>query len=333
VTLPVTTLAPGATTTGTAQYTTKATDANTSITNVATVTGKAPDNATVTDTDDAVIEVKAPALTIEKTASKQFALPGSSVTYSFKVTNTGSIPLTSVKVTDNVLGDIGTIASLAPGASQTLTKAFTVPAGTGPIANVATACAANPSTTTGEPICATDDHTLERLTLGVTKTASNPAPQVGETVVYTYIVTNTSAVTLTNVTLSDDKLGTVTLGASTLAPGASTTGTATYTVLAGDADSTIVNVATARGRGPDGTEVIGEASASIAIPATQGTVVTVPPSIPPTAPPGVQVKGTSLAFTGAGTTALFQLGLFLAFLGGGVVAIARRRRSLRTFRR
>jgi hypothetical protein len=43
------------------------------------------------------------------------------VTFEFVVANTGSVDLTNVVVTDSILGDIGTIASLAAGASQTLT--------------------------------------------------------------------------------------------------------------------------------------------------------------------------------------------------------------------
>ncbi|OOG79365.1 hypothetical protein B0E43_00005, partial [Algoriphagus sp. A40] len=52
-------------------------------------------------------------------------------------------------------------------------------------------------------------------------------------------------VTLTGLAVNDDKLGAITLAATTLAPGASTSGTATYTVLQSDIDAglDIVNVA------------------------------------------------------------------------------------------
>jgi hypothetical protein len=112
---------------------------------------------------------------------------------------------------------------------------------------------------------------LNRLALGVTKTASSPSPSVGDTVVYTYIITNNSNVTLTNLTLNDDKLGSVTLGTTTLPAGQSTTGVASYTVKTTDAGTTIVNVATATGTSPDNTTVTGRATASIAVPAVQGT--------------------------------------------------------------
>jgi uncharacterized repeat protein (TIGR01451 family) len=47
---------------------------------------------------------------------------GTTVTYSYLVTNIGDVPLVNAVITDDVLGTIGTIAGpLAPGASQTLT--------------------------------------------------------------------------------------------------------------------------------------------------------------------------------------------------------------------
>ena len=54
---------------------------------------------------------------------------GSTVTFTFNVTNTGNIALTTVVVNDNVLGYIGTIPSLAAGASQTFTKTALAAAG------------------------------------------------------------------------------------------------------------------------------------------------------------------------------------------------------------
>jgi len=91
----------------------------------------------------ATVAVAHPAITLNKTATPVSVNPGQTVTYSYLVTNVGDVPLTNVTVNDNVLGLIGTIASLAPGASQTLTRAVVISA-TSPITNVGTVAAVDP---------------------------------------------------------------------------------------------------------------------------------------------------------------------------------------------
>ena len=54
---------------------------------------------------------------------------GSTITFDFVVTNAGDVELAPVVVTDDVLGNIGTIESLTAGASQTLTVTATALAG------------------------------------------------------------------------------------------------------------------------------------------------------------------------------------------------------------
>ncbi len=95
--------------------------------NVATVKGKDTLDKVVVDDDDAVVDVVNPAITIVKTANVS-SISGTSgpVVFQFLVTNTGDTALTDIKVTDDILGDIGTIARLSPGESASLTKAATV---------------------------------------------------------------------------------------------------------------------------------------------------------------------------------------------------------------
>ena len=73
------------------------------------------------------------------------------------------------------------------------------------------------------------------------------------------MVTNTGNVTLDPVSVDDPKVGSVTCPVTKLAPGASTTCTATYTLTQADVDAgEVVNVATATGTDPTGTDVTAE---------------------------------------------------------------------------
>ena len=81
-------------------------------------------------------------------ATLQLARYGDTVTYTYKVTNTGLAPLVNVRVEDDKLGTIGTIASLAPGASATLTASAALTTNT---TNVATVTA-TPTTKSGDAI-------------------------------------------------------------------------------------------------------------------------------------------------------------------------------------
>ena len=68
---------------------------------------------------------------------------------------------------------------------------------------------------------------------------------VGDTVTYTYTVTNTGGDPLTGVTANDDLLGPITLSNTSIPIGGSVSGTLTYVLDTGDVGNDIVNIATA----------------------------------------------------------------------------------------
>ena len=121
---------------------------------VATAEGSAAARA---GSDDAQKRWVVPSIEIVKSATPEGG-PPRDVTYSYVVTNTGDVTLAPVRVTDDVLGDIGTIASLAPGASATLHRVAAVDERT-PIRNVGTACGLPvvDGETVGAQVCAADD--------------------------------------------------------------------------------------------------------------------------------------------------------------------------------
>jgi uncharacterized repeat protein (TIGR01451 family) len=108
----------------------------------------------------------------------------------------------------------------------------------------------------------------EFLHLEVVKTASKASAQIGETITYSYSITNTSNVTVKNLVATDNKLGAVTLGTTTLAAGAGTSGMLTYTIKATDANP-LINRVSVSGTTPTAV-VKGGASASVAVPGLPG---------------------------------------------------------------
>ncbi len=83
--------------------------------------------------------------------------------------------------------------------------------------------------------------------ISLTKEASVTEATVGTQITYSYTVTNTGDVTLTGVTLTDDKLGVIALSKTILAPGESASGILTYTVQESDLPDPLQNTATVTG--------------------------------------------------------------------------------------
>jgi uncharacterized repeat protein (TIGR01451 family) len=155
------------------------------------------------------------------------------------------------------------------GASGSVTLTVQVNAGAaGTLVNQVTL---NYQDSSGRPILpetATDTDTITAVVpapaIDLVKSVNNPAARVGDTVTYTYVVTNTGNVTLDPVTVTDNRLGNITLAATILAPSASTTGTATYTIQAGDLPLT--NIATTSGAPVGGGPAVTDSS-TVTIPA------------------------------------------------------------------
>jgi hypothetical protein len=99
--------------------------------------------------------------------------------------------------------------------------------------------------------------------LTVTKQASSSTVEVGDTITYTYNVTNTGDVTISSIRLVDDKLGNIVLATSSLAPGQIIAVTASYTTKGSDLPGPLLNNATARGIDDKNNPVTVEARASV----------------------------------------------------------------------
>ena len=171
--------------------------------------------------------------TFEDESGDGLAQAGETITYAFVVANTGNVTLTNVTIADTIGGVTvtgGPIAVLPVGAfdDSTFTGTYTltqadVDAGT--FTNVATATGTPPS---GPDVTDPDDDTQTfdsdpSILLAKTGTVNDGGDGVnpGDTITYTFTVTNTGGVTLTNVTIADT-IGGVTISGGpipSLAPG------------------------------------------------------------------------------------------------------------------
>ncbi len=275
---PLASLAPGAsdTTTFTASYVVTQADIDAGkVDNTATVAGDCAVDAEApcaTDTDDETVSLpQNPALDIVKSGTFNdesgdgFAQVGETISYTFTVTNTGNVTLYNVTVTDPLVSVTGgPLASLAPGASDTttFTASYVVTQAdidAGKVDNTATV--AGDCAVDAEAPCATDtdDETVslpQNPALDIVKSGTfndesgDGFAQVGETISYTFTVTNTGNVTLYNVTVTDPLVSVTGGPLASLAPGASdtTTFTASYVVTQADIDAGKVdNTATVAG--------------------------------------------------------------------------------------
>lgn len=222
--------------------------------------------ASCNPTLDTPVDPALPALTIVKTGSVPSASTvGGTMTYSFVVTNTGNVTLNAVAVVDDKLtvAPVCPVTTLAPGAATTCTGTYTLVQAdldAGRVVNRARAEGVPPATP-GNPnpprVPSPEDEAITDLpsapALTIVKSAGLPSgTTVGSTIAYAFLVTNTGNVTLRDIAVVDAKLATAPVcPVTTLAPGATTTCTGTYTLVQADLDAgRVVNTARAEGTPP-----------------------------------------------------------------------------------
>ncbi|MFJ4076201.1 AraC family transcriptional regulator [Curtobacterium sp. NPDC089991] len=288
-------LAPGQTVTASAMYTLTQADVDRgSVTSTATTTGTVPSGDVVTATAAGGVDtVRTAAWTIDTTgalAGGATGVLGDRIDWTYRVTNTGTVTLTDLAVTDALpgVGDPavvtwpnGTAGTLLPGQSVTATARSTVTqtdVDAGSVVNRAAADAAVPSGVT-DPGVQRDSATVALRSatqrIDVTKTArlaDDASGRAGDTVAFGYVVTNTGTSTLTGVTLADERPGTQAIAITwpgrtgVLAPGESARATATTSLTQADVDrGTQASRATTTGTGPGGTTVTATDSAAVTI--------------------------------------------------------------------
>src|SRR5690625_1199141 len=258
-------LAPGATGTASVTYTVTQADLDAGVVeNTATATGKDPEDNDVTDEDDEEVELERDA-DIQLVKSGVLSADGTSIEYTFTVTNTGNVTLTDVVIDDAKLGISGQLINpsiLAPDQEGTYTATYTITQAdldAGVVENTATATGKDPEDNDvtdedDEDVELERDPSIHLLKSGVYVDAdNNEIVNPGDEIHYTFTVTNTGNVTLTDVVIHDDRIGVEDLFVTDeLAPAAEMTVAFTYTITQNDInDGGVWNLAIVTGNDPD----------------------------------------------------------------------------------
>lgn len=198
--------------------------------NTGTVTGLSAAGQQVTDSDPSHYVGVTPSIDIEKFTNGNQAdlitdadvptIPvGSSVTWLYRVTNTGQADLNNVVVTDNQIGTVSTIINrlngdsdsvLEPGEIWEYQAIGTAQAGQYENSGTVVATAAGGQQVTdvdlSHYIGASPAINLIKYVEGLDADTTGSGPQifVGSSVTFTYVVENTGSLELTNVVVSDD---------------------------------------------------------------------------------------------------------------------------------
>ena len=173
--------------------------------------------------------------------------------------------------------------ALAIGASMTCTGSYTTTA-----ADVTAGSVTNTATATGTPAAGSLPNATAQAT--ITRTAQpswtltktpNPATysEAGQTITYRYVLRNTGNVSISSISIADNRISGVECPATTLAVGVSMTCSGTYTTTAADVTArSVVDTATATGTPAGGTLPNATAQATITLQAQPSWTLTKTPS-------------------------------------------------------
>ncbi|MDH3813609.1 MAG: DUF11 domain-containing protein, partial [Acidobacteriota bacterium] len=184
---------------------------------------------------------------------------GQPVTWTYSITNTGNITLTSVTAVDDQAGVIPDCPGSQLGPQESMDCTANGVAVAGQYENLGTVTAEPP---VGDPVEATDPSHYFGLAASIELTkrtnqedadiAPGPYISVGRPVTWTYAITNTGNITLTSVTAVDDQAGVIPdCPKSQLGPQESMECTASGVAVAGQYE----NIGTANGSPPVGDPV------------------------------------------------------------------------------
>ncbi len=177
---------------------------------------------------------------------------GNQITYTFTVTNTGDVTINDIVLVDSKMALAKTLpGTLAAGASLTYNEVYTLTQSdkdAGKVSNTASVTAKTPAGNTVTDISGsgrsndtpTETPVLSSPSFTFTKVASSVGTKAGESIDYTFTITNTGSTTLSNLVLSDAAANAGSIqpaSIATLAPGASINAVAKHTLTQSEVNS------------------------------------------------------------------------------------------------
>ena len=231
-----------------------------SVTNTANATGTDPLGGTVTDTDNCTVNVMIdPEIYVNKTAHPAEGTVGTDITFTINVANTGDCTLNPVKVIDELQQGLSYVSSdppadthngiliwnnvgpLAPEESTIITVVAHIDTeAAGVLNNSVTATGTNP---VGELVTDNDTAQVAVMSVGLEKTGSPTTVAPGGNVTYTINYTNTGAVPLHDVVITEHYPKGVTFISASPAPDAGTNNVWTIgTLLPGESGTIVIKV-------------------------------------------------------------------------------------------
>ena len=203
---------------------------------------------------------------------------GTPLTYSFKISNDGNIPINGVSIDDGLHG-LSSISidwhghdgTIPVGSSVTGTATYKVTQEDVDAGRVDNSATVSGTDAHGGKLSKTSTVStkierigkLETVKSVDAKSLTGDRAKVGAVLTYTVTVRNTGNVTLRNVTCDDSmkEIGKIALDRTELAPGATASGTATHAVTQADVDAgTVENTASSSADSPDASKVVSNRS-------------------------------------------------------------------------
>lgn len=296
VTCDATILAPSAVTTCTMSHAVTQGEINAGVVNSdATASGTDAAGVVVTASDtESVPIIQEPAIALVKsgvlddTVTAPSGRPdvGDVINYSFDVTNTGNVTLSSISVFDSIVAPVACPPDdLLPGQSVVCSGIYTIDQSDiddGSVPNTATAYGVPP---VGDPVEAEDSTSValpQVTSIDISKTTVVVEfDTVGQVISYDITVANTGNVDLSDVDVSDPNADSGSISCdpvqgSSLAPGATATCTADHTVTQADLDAGVVlNTASVTAVGTVNDVPVSDSSNEVTVPGVQSPALEV----------------------------------------------------------